>query len=719
MADTATTRHRLDNGNDGNNDNNMMMMQTILLDRIHRGGYTPPTSSSVDSKKKRKKKKPTKAKQQDTKKAETPSSPPPPTTTTTSSKHQQEHVGSNLSDSDEPTAYPPQFNTSGTNPSSSSADSVNGNDANSSSSSSASSSSQQQSQDKHQLPSAVQSILEQTCHYDVLGITKAASQIEIQKAFRRRCLLTHPDKIRGGERTAFDKVSEAYDVLSCEKKRAIYDRYGKAGLENNNGSNNGMDFRFGSATSGTSFFGNDLFREFFGQQQQQQQQSSNAFRWSQQQHPPPPRNRDLRYQLEVSLEELYTGSTKRVAIQQPNPVRPYFPYRKELEISLPRGIGNGQSVRISGVVDSVSDAPPADVIFLIRERRHPVFTRRGHDLAMEVKISFSEAIVGYRRKITCLDGRTITIGSPYVRNVVVQKMNLVDDVPPLPLEKVEEDSSDADDVNDYDVHAVQEQRQQRLPIPLPPEKQATKPTILSYDLPPSILQTGDVHVLKGYGMPKRRGGGHHYDDQYGDLYIQYVVGMPLESSSSSLSASATSTSNYINAANLSPEERMELARLLCKLEGRNDDPTRDIVHSSSINGDATVTADGIFEGGEDESDLVHFLSVASASDFGNSNTAYDDHYDHDEHLRHDDDEDGVGGNGVHHQSHHQDISDFFRRAFTAGRASSPFGFGGTTSGGGSGGGFHYFSSGSGGRGYGGEREEEAEEEDHKVECNQM
>ena len=660
-----------------------------LLHRL-RGGYSPPTSH-VDSKKKRKKKKTTKPKHHDGKKTESSSSSssqPSPTeqqqadTTTTTTNHGDGDAAD------------------GTKPSSSS-----------SSSSTTTTASQQQQEQQQQLPPAVQSILEQTCHYDVLGITKAASQVEIQKAYRRRCILTHPDKIRGGERSAFDKVSEAYDVLSCEKKRAVYDRYGKEGLEKGvssssaAGSSNGMDFRFG--TAGTSFFGNDLFREFFGQQQQQQSTSSSttsAFRWAHPQPPPPPRNRDLRYQLEVSLEELYIGSTKHVAIQQPNPVRPYFPYRKELEVSLPRGIQNGQSVRLSGVVDSVSEAPPADVIFLIRERRHPIFTRRGHDLAMEIKISLSEAIVGYRRNITCLDGRTIVIGSPYVRKVV-QKMEVVD-VPSLPFEGTNDgdDNLNTDAANENSTEfADQQQQLLHPPILPPPQQQAMKSTILSYDLPPSILQTGDVHVLKGYGMPKR--GGHHHDDQYGDLYIQYVVEMPFGSSSSSSSTTslATSASNINAANNLSPEERVELARLLCKLEGRSDDPAKDIVHSGSVHDEEGGGGEGAMN-----NDQVHHLAMASASDFGHSNTVYDDH---DEHLRHDDDdEEDDSRRGIHH--HHQDVSDFFRRAFTAGRSSSPFGFGGASSG------TAYFSSGSSsataGRGFGGE-----EEEDHKVECNQM
>jgi len=154
------------------------------------------------------------------------------------------------------------------------------------------------------LPPAARSILEQTCHYDVLGITKCASQIEIQKAYRRRCVVTHPDKIPGGDRAAFDKVSYAYDVLRCENKRAVYDKFGHEGIENGVENANGRFGGGGGGMSSSSFFGNDVFRDFFGssssdpssfffggqrKQQQQQQQQQQM------------KNRNLRYQLEVTL----------------------------------------------------------------------------------------------------------------------------------------------------------------------------------------------------------------------------------------------------------------------------------------------------------------------------------------------------------------------------------------------------------------------------------
>ncbi|KAL7463499.1 hypothetical protein ACHAXS_003860 [Conticribra weissflogii] len=479
------------------------------------------------------------------------------------------------------------------------------------------------------LPPAAQSILRQKCYYDILGITKEATQVEIQKAYRKRCVLTHPDKIPSGDRAAFDKVSEAYEVLSCEKKRSLYDRFGKEGVDN--GGPTGM------GGAGGSFFGNDVFRDFFGFPTSSAStdpfsgrnrsffsaSSGSSFRR-------PPRNRDLRYQLEVTLEDLYNGSTKHIAIQQPNPLRPQFPLRKEVEVTLCPGMSSGESVKLAGVVDSIPDAAPADVVFLLSQRRHAVFTRRGHDLAMECKISFGEALVGFKRKILHLDGREILIAPPMIR-------------------KNEHNGPD---------HNV-------TSIPISEDEKTTQ-------LPSVIVQTGDVHVLKGEGMPKRRTGEH------GDLYIQYVVEMP-------------GSTAKLQSSNLNDEERRELARLLQKLEGRDD---------HSINE-------------YDDNSPVHQLSIASASDFGRASSTDHDNV-HDEHLQHDED---LETNARHGFRNPEDVHDFFQRAFT-GRTQ---GFGGSPFTNDSGGTFHYFSS-SGGGGFGPSpffNGPQSSDDDHKVECNQM
>jgi len=422
----------------------------------------------------------------------------------------------------------------------------------------------------------------------------------------------------------------------------------------------------------------------------------------------------------VTLEDLYAGSTKRVAIRQPDPLRPDLSRRKEVDVPLNGGMRDGQTVRLCGVVDSAPDAPPADVVFLLRERRHPVYARRGDDLAVEVRIGLGEAIGGYEREIRRLDGTTIVIGSPSSvggRVVVLEEeeekeeeeeeVARVDDVPsalPSRQEEGEEGkSNDDDDVVD-DAAAA--------PTTAMPGRTA-KTAAASHDhLPPSMIRTGDVHVLRGHGMPRGTSGGH--DHRYGDLYVQYVVEMPGGGSSSSAPppAAAAAGGRTANADNLLPEERVELARLLNKLEGRSSSSRGDD-HPSS--GRGRGRGRGV-AGKDDGATAVHRLEVASASDFGRPAAAPTsapggDHRDHDEHLRMDDDDDGreVGGDDAG-----GDIGDFFQRAFAgAGRGPSPPGF-------------RYFSSstgafgGGGGFGYGGRRHGGGgEEEDHKVECNQM
>eukprot|EP00542_Grammatophora_oceanica_P004770 CAMPEP_0194069708 /NCGR_PEP_ID=MMETSP0009_2-20130614/87788_1 /TAXON_ID=210454 /ORGANISM="Grammatophora oceanica, Strain CCMP 410" /LENGTH=528 /DNA_ID=CAMNT_0038722923 /DNA_START=9 /DNA_END=1595 /DNA_ORIENTATION=- len=215
--------------------------------------------------------------------------------------------------------------------------------------------------------------------HKILGVPKTASEREILKAYRRRCVKTHPDKT--GDRRAFDKVSEAYDILSDPDKRKLYDRFGKAGLD--------------GPQLGSSPFGRpeDLFRSFFGQ-------SSDPFSSR-----PSPINRTVRYQLEVSLEELYQGLTKRIVVDNHGS-------RKEVEVHGPRGTTEGEGIVLSGEMDFVEGQPPADLMFLISERRHPVFTRRNHDLAMEMEISLREALCGIdTRTIKTLDGRMIAVST--------------------------------------------------------------------------------------------------------------------------------------------------------------------------------------------------------------------------------------------------------------------------------------------------------------------
>mmetsp|Transcript_12978 Transcript_12978/g.18535 ORF Transcript_12978/g.18535 Transcript_12978/m.18535 type:complete len:653 (+) Transcript_12978:775-2733(+) len=417
-------------------------------------------------------------------------------------------------------------------------------------------------------------ILRESEYYAVLGIHKGATAKEITRAYRRRAVITHPDKIPNGDRRAFDKVSEAYEVLNDEDKKAIYDRFGKAGLED--GAMGGM----GGMAGGS--FQDEILRSFFGGQNPFGSSSSP----SSSQHaknPFKPRNKDSKYQLEVTLEDLYNGVHKTVIVsmrgsQQGRGMMDRNPRqsdRKTVEVSIPRGTASGQTITLPGEVDYIPDSAPADIMFLLAQRKHPIFTRKGNDLAIEMKLSFKEAICGFEKEIIHLDGRRLNIRGP-----TIKRHNHHQNNGSLTQLKVDDDANSSD---------------------------ASEPPIL--------IKTGDVHVLKGEGMPRRNPLSTNQnvdidvnpDDvrckEYGDLYVQYKVEVP-----SSFKGALEN--------NLTSEERDTLGILLDKLEGKKG-------HKKQ-------------RGKPSSSSSLKMLQVASASDFGRASGSFEVDEDDEEHLHHDD-----------------------------------------------------------------------------------
>ncbi|CAB9504350.1 protein DnaJ [Seminavis robusta] len=359
----------------------------------------------------------------------------------------------------------------------------------------------------------VEEILESEDYYDILGLSRGENHVgRIKKAYRRRAVQTHPDKT-GGDRRAFDKLAEAYEVLLDDDKRALYDRYGKAGLDPTNAAG-----QFGSGGP------EDLFRSFFGHPSARQPSQ-----------PQGPVNRTLRYQYAVTLEELYKGVTRKVTVEAPpEPTQrfgfvyqePDAPKKKQVEVNVPRGAFAGQSIRLSGEMDFYSEeAPPGDLIFRLQLRPHKIFTRKGHDLAMTVTISLAEAIGGCTRTIRHLDGRTITIESA--------KRTLH-----LPTHLTKDDTKQGPTLDE-----IEQQDGGNSSVPATNDAEISVPTQVNVH-----IQTGDVQVLQGQGMPKDPQG-----TEFGDLYVQYEVEVPKAKDSME---------------HLTPSEQKELARLLEKLEGK-------------------------------------------------------------------------------------------------------------------------------------------------------
>ncbi|KAG7360391.1 DnaJ domain containing protein [Nitzschia inconspicua] len=360
----------------------------------------------------------------------------------------------------------------------------------------------------------VEEILKHEDFYSILGVPKTASDRDITKAYRRRCVQTHPDKT-GGDRRAFDRVAEAYDVLSDEQKRHLYDRFGKAGV--------GQD-GLGGAAAGTY---QDIFRSMFQQASQQRQKQQR-------------RNASLRYQLQVTLEDMYYGRTQSVMVNPPNTFHPQRHSgrrkQKKVDVHIPKGSINGQSIVLSGEVDFNDDMTPGDLIFVLTQAAHPTFTRKGHDLAMELSIGLEEALCGLQRPILHLSGKELWVESA----------------------RTEKGS-------------------------------------------PLIIQTGDVQVLKGWGMPKRNSSG-----EFGDLYVQYRVEMPKGKNGDVLSES----------------EMQELSHLLTKLQGTNKllsqrgKQTKPRTRKVSNKSRDEVDEEEEQENQQESTNEIHTLLDAKPSDFG-------------------------------------------------------------------------------------------------------
>ena len=180
-----------------------------------------------------------------------------------------------------------------------------------------------------------------SCFYQILGIDRTATQQQITKAYRRKSLQTHPDK-NDGDRTEYDAIREAHDCLGDEGKRRMYDRYGTDGLNDS--------FVGGHHGAGASAAA-DMFRSFFyggpgGS-------SDDRGRYSNQ------RQRSMKYQLEVTLEDLYNGLNRSIAIAQPGAPN------KTVHVHVDRGSHDGQRVVLPGEIDYLPNIVPGDVIFIL------------------------------------------------------------------------------------------------------------------------------------------------------------------------------------------------------------------------------------------------------------------------------------------------------------------------------------------------------------------
>lgn len=225
-------------------------------------------------------------------------------------------------------------------------------------------------------------------YYEILGVSKTASQEEIKKAFRKLAHEHHPDKA-GGNETKFKEINEAYGVLSDKKKRADYDRFGSSNFSSGQAGGGGFDPNgFGFDFSGFNGAGGfdagdlgDILSSIFG--------GAGRVR----------KGRDVQVDIELTFHESIFGVQKKIQVNSP------LVKQKEIAVQIPAGIEEGQMIRMTELGESIEGGRAGDLFIRVHVKRHPYLRKEGHNLTMDMDIKLSEALLGAEKPVETLDGK--------------------------------------------------------------------------------------------------------------------------------------------------------------------------------------------------------------------------------------------------------------------------------------------------------------------------
>ena len=297
-------------------------------------------------------------------------------------------------------------------------------------------------------------------YYETLGVAKSASADELKKAYRKLAMQHHPDKNPGDKKAEekFKEVSNAYDVLQDEQKRAAYDRYGHAAF-----TQGGMGAAGGAGTGGFDFSSNfsDIFEDLFGMGGQRRQQTANGAA----------RGSDLRYNLSISLEEAFKGKSETIKVTTAvaceachgsggeKGTKPatcptcngegrirasqgFFTVertchtcqglgkiikdpckvcagsgrvRKEktLSVNIPAGVEEGTRIRLSDEGEvGMRGGPAGDLYIFLSIKPHPIFKRDGADIHSSIPIKMTTAALGGAIEVPTIEGGRVRVTIP-------------------------------------------------------------------------------------------------------------------------------------------------------------------------------------------------------------------------------------------------------------------------------------------------------------------
>lgn len=287
-------------------------------------------------------------------------------------------------------------------------------------------------------------------YYKTLGVAKNASDDDIKKAYRKMALKFHPDKNKSpGAEAKFKEIAEAYEVLSDKKKRDIYDQYGEEGLKGGVpgsgpdggtytytfhgdpratfaqffGTNNPFESFFSMSGPGAKMFsfGNDDDMDIdpfapFGGGGRASPFRSHSFTaqgtgpnmgYTKEKAQDPA----VEHDLYVALEDIYRGCTKKMKIaRRVNPDgRGARREEKVLTINVKPGWKAGTRITFQREGDQNPNKIPADIVFVIRDKPHPIFKREGSDIKYTAKIALKQALCGTIIEVPLITGEKIPI----------------------------------------------------------------------------------------------------------------------------------------------------------------------------------------------------------------------------------------------------------------------------------------------------------------------
>ena len=259
-------------------------------------------------------------------------------------------------------------------------------------------------------------------YYELLGVSKTATEDEMKKAYRKLAKKYHPDKNPGNKEAEekFKLISEAYAVLSNPEKKKQYDQFGMGGFQERYSQEDIFSgFNMGDLFKDLGFGGNDIFSMFGGQRGRQtgrpggrQRQQSYDFGdyVTREQHSP--KDLDLNYELEIPFMDAIKGSEKQISFATNRGP-------EEVNVKIPKGISTGKKLKLQGKgnVDPRTGRQ-GDLYIMLKVGEHPFFKRNGNDLIVTKEIKLTDALLGTITEVPSVDGPkrvTIPPGAKKVR----------------------------------------------------------------------------------------------------------------------------------------------------------------------------------------------------------------------------------------------------------------------------------------------------------------